>query len=171
MAREGILDPRFCSIEEYLGRNTQAYYDVLAGVGRGSWNPANDALPWVRFCLIAHYNQATTLLRRTRETESVWDELERLIAARRLPERVIYALSDAAFGFRIRNATYRTAADISEITASRDLKLLVDSGLFTPTGEKRGRIYVASETVLAIRRRLREPESAYKPAIPANLFS
>jgi Fic family protein len=170
LAREGTLDPRFCSIEEYLGRNTQDYYDVLAGVGQGSWNPGNDALPWVRFCLIAHYNQATTLLRRTRETERVWDELERLIESMGLPERVIFALSDAAFGFRIRNATYRTAAGLNEVTASRDLKLLVDSGLFIPTGEKRGRIYIASESLLAIRRRNREPKSAYKPSIPEDLF-
>jgi Fic family protein len=45
LAREGILSPVFCSIEEYLGRNTQAYYDVLAQVGHGSWDPEGDAIP------------------------------------------------------------------------------------------------------------------------------
>ena len=35
LAREGILAPEFASIEEYLGRNTQAYYDVLAETGGG----------------------------------------------------------------------------------------------------------------------------------------
>jgi Fic family protein len=170
LSREGILDPRFCSIEEYLGRNTQEYYDVLASVGQGKWNPGKDASPWVRFCLIAHFNQATTLLRRTRETERVWNELERLIGGRRLPDRVIYALSDATFGYRIRNATYRTVAEINEVTASRDLKLLVDAGLLVPTGEKRGRIYIASEVLLEIRRRNREPRSVYKPPMPDTLF-
>src|SRR5665213_412244 len=34
MARDGILSPVFCSIEEYLGRNTQEYCDVLARVGQ-----------------------------------------------------------------------------------------------------------------------------------------
>ena len=29
----------FGSIEEYLGANTQAYYDVLGTVGEGSWQP------------------------------------------------------------------------------------------------------------------------------------
>src|SRR6267143_1167825 len=29
LAREGILEPEFCSIEEYLGRNTPMYYQVL----------------------------------------------------------------------------------------------------------------------------------------------
>lgn len=169
LSREGILDPRFCSIEEYLGRNTQEYYDVLAAVGQGRWSPGNDAAPWVSFCLIAHFNQATTLLRRTRETERVWNELERLIRDAGLPDRVIYALSDAAFGYRIRNASYRTVADLNEVTASRDLKVLVDHGLLIPAGEKRGRIYVASPVLQEIRKRNREPRSVYKPAIPNNL--
>ena len=68
LGREGILEPEFCSIEEYLGRNTQEYYDLLAGVGRGRWNPRNDARPWIRFCLTAHYRQAKTIVRRIEET-------------------------------------------------------------------------------------------------------
>lgn len=34
MARDGVLSPVFCSIEEWLGRNTDAYYAVLAEVGQ-----------------------------------------------------------------------------------------------------------------------------------------
>ena len=71
LAREGILDPKFSSIEEYVGRNTQEYYDVLGEVGRGNWHPEHDALPWLRFCLRAHYFQARTLLRRTAETATL----------------------------------------------------------------------------------------------------
>ena len=124
----------------------------------------------MRFCLIAHFNQATTVLRRTRETERVWNELEALILSKNLPDRVIFALSDAAFGYRIRNATYRSAADINEVTASRDLKLLVDSGLLIAAGEKRGRVYVASPTIQEVRKRNREPRSTYKPPMPDNLY-
>jgi Fic family protein len=36
LAREGILDSRFSSIEQYLGRNTKEYYSVLGAVGGGS---------------------------------------------------------------------------------------------------------------------------------------
>ena len=67
LAREGMLEPAFCSIEEYLGRNTREYYDVLAKVGQGSWHPENDARPWIRFCLTAHYHQAKTIIRRIEE--------------------------------------------------------------------------------------------------------
>ena len=41
LAREAILEPPFASIEEYLGANTPAYYDVLARVGGGAWHPEN----------------------------------------------------------------------------------------------------------------------------------
>ena len=70
LAREGILAPEFCSIEEYLGGHRQDYYDVLATVAEGSWQPERDTQPWVRFCLTAHHRQATRLLRRTREMET-----------------------------------------------------------------------------------------------------
>jgi Fic family protein len=157
LAREGILEPEFCSIEEYLGRNTQDYYEVLADVGHGEWSPQNDARPWVDFSITAHHTQASTILKRTKETERVWNELEQMIKARRLPERVIYALSDAAFGYKVRNATYRGIAEVADAVASRDLKLLVDNGLLTAAGEKRGRAYVAAPILRQIRERTREP--------------
>ena len=47
LARERILSPEWMSIEEFLGANTQAYYDVLSDVRRGTWNPDGDARPWV----------------------------------------------------------------------------------------------------------------------------
>src|ERR1035437_6738344 len=58
LARDQILEPEFSSIEEYLGGNTESYYQVLAQVGRGRWNPTGDTRPWVRYCLQAHYVQA-----------------------------------------------------------------------------------------------------------------
>ncbi len=160
LAREGILRPAFSSIEEYLGRFTLDYYEVLAQVGSGSWHPNNDARPWIRFCLKAHYRQAKTLIRRVKEIDRLWGELEHEINNRGLPDRTIFALAEAAGGRRIRNATYRPIAEISENVASRDLKQLVDSGLLVPNGERRGRYYTASEFVLAIREKTREPRSA-----------
>jgi Fic family protein len=161
LAREQILAPVFSSIEEYLGRNTQAYYEVLADVGRGSWNPEHDARPWIRFCLTAHYRQARTHLRRIKESEALWDLCARLAQAQRLPERCAGGLVEAAYGFRLRNATYRsiveiTAGDeISELTASRDLKAMVDRELLQPIGERRGRYYLATETLTQMQEAIR----------------
>ncbi len=43
IARDRLLDPELNSIEEYLDRNTQAYYDVLSGMTAASWQPHRDA--------------------------------------------------------------------------------------------------------------------------------
>jgi Fic family protein len=149
------------SIEEYLGRNTQKYYDILGEVGRGSWQPGNDARPWLRFILTAHLRQARTMLIRIRESERLWVELEKLMEQQRLPERVMSVMFDAAMGLRVRNVTYRAGLEesgdepITEQTASRDLQRLVEAGLLVPSGERRGRFYIAGADVAQIWHQIR----------------
>lgn len=160
LAREGIIAPAFASIEEYLGNNTEPYYEVLADVGQGRWNPGRDATPWVRFALTAHHRQAQTMLRRTQEAERRWDVLEEEVTRQRLPDRVTPALFNASMGFRLRNATYRGLADVSESIAGRDLKALVQTGLLEPRGERSARHYVATARLRAINdstRQVRRP--------------
>ena len=161
LARDQIVDPVFSSIEEYLGRNTEAYYDVLQEVGRGSWQPHNDARPWVRFCLTAHYRQARTLLRRVETTEHLWLACLELTQRYGLPERMVGPLLDAAQGVRMRRATYMGSVEvvggeeISPQTATRDLAELVQEGLLVAHGERRARIYTASETLKDVWRTIR----------------
>ncbi|MDQ1681892.1 MAG: hypothetical protein QOH99_433 [Frankiaceae bacterium] len=162
LARDGVLAPVFMSIEEYLGRsgNTTEYYEVLASVGGGSWTPERDARPWVRFCLKAHLRQAGTVLRRIRESERLWIDLERLVSRHTLAERSTDLLYDAAMGLRVRNATYRAMLEqggdpIAEQTASRDLRLAVEAGLLVPHGERRGRYYVAAGELREMRAQAR----------------
>ena len=151
LARDRVLAPVFSSIEEFLGRNTVAYYEVLGDVGAGSWHPERDARPWLRFCLRAHYIQIRTMLRRREEIEQLWNASVELAERNRLPERCAAALMDAAYGFRIRRGGYQasveTAAgeEISEQTATRDLKAMVELGLLNPVGERRARHYVAAD--------------------------
>lgn len=169
LAGGGTLAPVFMSIEEYLGRNTDAYYAVLAEVGAGNWQPERDTRPWIRFALTAHIRQARTLRRRVRESERLWMEIERLAGG--LPERVFAILFDAAMGLRVRNAMYRavvaqTDEEITEQTASRDLRQLVDAGLLITHGEKRGRYYTASKALADLRQavvRARDPRDDTDP--------
>ncbi len=149
LAKRGIVDPVFSSVEEYLGRraNTRQYYDVLEKVGQGSWNPGNDTRPWIRFNITAHYRQAATIKGRMSMIAKLWDHLEKVIREKSLPERSIYALSDAAMGYKIRSTHYRTLADVSAVVSSRDLKSLVDAGLLVGSGEKRGRFYTAAPSL------------------------
>ena len=172
LARERIVAPVFSSIEEYLGRNTQDYYDVLAEVGRGAWHPENDARPWVEFCLTAHYRQARTHLRRIEEIEELWRRCAELASSHKLPERTIGGLIEAAYGFRLRNAVYRTVVEstagepISELTASRDLKALTDARLLRAVGEKRGRYYLPTDELVELRQKIRAarpPRNEYDP--------
>ena len=147
IARDKVLVPEFNSIEEHLGRNTQAYYDVLAETAAGSWQPERDTRPWVRFCLTAHFHQVHTTLRRARQAETLWGRMERLVAHLGMPSRAIGPIYDALMGARLRNATYRSSVraaegiDISEQTASRDLRALVGAGVLLAHGERRGRTY------------------------------
>lgn len=176
LAREGIVSPVFSSIEEYLGRNTRTYYDVLAAVGVGSWQPGNDARPWIRYVLTAHLRQAKTMLRRTKEIEATYLELDRLVARHGLPERTMEALFDAVSGLRVRRAVYRAILQgqsddpISEQTATRDLQGLTALGLLIPHGQRRGRYYTAGPDLTAIRRKIvgrRDPRDDSDPFDPA----
>lgn len=174
LAREGLpLSPVFLSIEEYLGRNTQDYYDVLAEVGGGLWQPGRDARRWMRFTLKAHLHQARLLIRRIQETENLWVRLESLVAHHGVSDRSLVALFDASMRMRVRNATYRAAfkdmgEDVSEGMASRDLRQLVDAGLLASHGERRGRFYQAAEPLKAARRAVIE---ARDPSLFADPFA
>jgi Fic family protein len=171
LAQGGTLAPVFMSVEEYLGRNTDAYYRVLGETGAGSWQPERSTTAWVRFMLTAHLRQARTLRRRVRESERLWQEIELLPAARRMPERALSVLFDAALGLRVRNSTYRALAhqldeDITEQTATRDLRLMVEAGLLVAHGEKRGRFYGAGKELVDLRRSIlasRDPRDDTDP--------
>jgi hypothetical protein len=72
--------------------------------------------------------------------------------------------------FRVRNGTYRailaTEDPISEQVASRDLRLLTSENLLTPHGAARGRYYVATKELAALRARIvadRDPRDDSDP--------
>lgn len=163
ISRNGVSSPTFCSIEEWLGRNTPAYYAILKEVGQGRWNPRNSALPWIRFCLIAHYQQSTTLSKRNDHVGRVWNEIRKIVQQHGLPERVEVPLLDGTFSYRVRSNRYREDVDISDVVATRDLRKLCDLDLLVPIGEKRGRYYVGGKTLLSIAERTRDSSRAGNP--------
>lgn len=155
LTRDGIVSPMFCSVEEYLGRHQQAYYDILAEVGQGGWHPDRSAKPWLRFMLTAHYRQAATLLARAKILSRLWDEIEHELQIARLPERAAFAVCEAARGAVLRRQTYMALADVEERTASRDLRTLTERGFLSAEGEKRGRRYVGGLPVREVFQRAR----------------
>jgi Fic family protein len=174
LAAAGEGTPEFVSIEEYLGANTPAYYAVLTKVAQGTWSPKISALPWIEFCLTAHYRQALTVLRRIRELEALWDACEQIAQRHKLSPRAVGALVDAARGWRLRRSLYvsitkaTAGEDISNAVATSDLAAMVRAGLLNPVGEKRGRYYAPNEELtnpwqgIRSRRRPADADDPYK---------
>jgi hypothetical protein len=127
----------------------------------------------VHFCLRAHYIQAVSVLRRTRESERIWVAVEELRGARGLPGRTIGSLFDATIGLRIRNASHRKDVELTEgeqisnQVATNDLRAMVRAGLIGQRGSKRGTCYVAADPLVDIRERIRADR---QPIDAASLF-
>ena len=152
LAREGPLAPEFVSIEEYLGRNTEAYYAILQETQGGTYQPDRDAGPWVLFCIEAHLDQARRRLEQIAEAGRRWSFLEGVVERRSWPDRLVIALEQSLFQ-GVDRASYASEADVSAPTASNDLRRLLDTGLIVQQGKGRTTRYVASE---ALRREVRD---------------
>ncbi|MEJ7797656.1 MAG: Fic family protein [Solirubrobacteraceae bacterium] len=144
LARGGLLTPEFSSIEEYLGRQTTDYYRVLRRVQGGRYQPERDATPWVRFCVMAHIQQARQRLEQIAAAGARWSSLEELVQRRGWPDRVVIALEQSLFDGAER-AAYADEAGISPATATSDLRRLVDAELVVQRGRTRSTRYIASE--------------------------
>ncbi|MHA3725289.1 Fic family protein [Leucobacter sp. HY1910] len=157
LAKDSDYSPVFMTIEEYLGRHTQGYYDVLAQVGQGSWTTADHSAelvkPWIRFMLTAHFNQALERKQRIAAAGEAAAAMDEMVSSVGLPSRTTEALYSLMFGGTITRARYISALEesgdpVSEQTASRDLLALVRAHLLVPHGDKRGRRYGPSQSVV-----------------------
>lgn len=148
LARGGVLVPELISIEEHLGRNTDAYYAVLEDVQGGGYRPDRDAGPWVRFCLRAHLQEGRRRLGQLASAGRRWAYLERLVEVRGWPDRLAIALEQSLFD-GVERASYAAEAGISMPTASGDLRRLLDAGLIVRRGGGRRTRYHAAEALRA----------------------
>ncbi len=149
LAREGMVSPEFSSIEEYLGKNTPAYYAALRDAQGGSYQPDRDASDWVRFCVEAHISQAKRRLDQIREAGVRWERLEREVDDRGWPDRFVIALEQSLIGGADR-ARYGEEAGVSTATVSADLRRLLDSGLVEQRGRGPGTRYWATERLRSL---------------------
>jgi Fic family protein len=146
LALGGLLAPEFVTIEEHLGEHTEAYYVALREVQGGAYRPQRDATPFVRLCVEAHLAQARRRLLQLDRAAERWHYLERLVAERGWPDRLVIALEQSLFDATDRTK-YADEAGVSAPTASNDLRRLLDAGLITRQGRGRATRYVASERV------------------------
>jgi len=167
LAQDQVVEPTFSSIEEWLGRNTQDYYAVLAATGGGSWQPHRDARLWVKFNLRAHHMQAQTMLRRFVEAEALWKDIDELIARSGLVDRLGAALYEVLISTRLSRPTYVKLTEVDERTGTRDLVAAADSGLLEARGERRGRYYVAGQPLLELQRDVRASRTPLTDPYPS----
>jgi len=144
LAREGARTPEFFSIEEYLGNHTQDYYAALRQVQAGSYQPQRNATSWVEFCVEAHIVQARQRLAQIEAAAARWSSLETLVEEKRWPDRLVIALEQSLAG-RTDRSRYGREAEISSVTASNDLRRLLDAGLLRQVGRGRSTGYEASD--------------------------
>ena len=154
LAREGLVSPEFGSIEEYLGRNTEAYYAALNEAHGPTYEPSRDASGWIAFCVEAHLAQARQRLNQIEDAAARWARLEELARARGWPDRLVLALEQSLFGGADRG-NYAHEADISAATASADFRRLLDAGFVDQRGRGPSTSYAATEQ---LRRDLTPPE-------------
>jgi hypothetical protein len=92
-----------------------------------------------------------------------------------LAERTTGALAEVAYGLRLTHGTYKTIMEmtagetVSRLTASRDLRALVEAKLLKPVGRTRGRYYVAEPVLLAERKRIQESRAPKETGDPFEL--
>jgi Fic family protein len=148
LARDGIAAPEFASIEEYLSTHTAEYYAALQRVQGSRYDPKRDAGSWVAFCVDAHLHQAQQRLEQIDQAGKRWERLERLAEQHGWPDRLVIAMEQALVGGTDR-ARYSAEADVASVTASQDLRRLLDAGLVTQRGAGRSVRYDASDTLRA----------------------
>jgi len=84
---------------------------------------------------------------------------------------------DVAYGLRIRRGSYQTSVkavageEISEQTASRDLKAMVDRGLLEAVGERRARYYLAGSEPSGLRKGIVAARPPQTPEDPFEMAS
>jgi Fic family protein len=168
LALGGEVAPEFSSIEEWLGRqvNTARYYDALQRRGR-TFVPETDVHDWIRFVFTAHHYQAQGVRARVMWTERIWEDMERLVRRRKMPERMVSALYAAAVG-EVRRVTYQQDENLTRDQAIRDIQALTRAGLLKPKGNATTRVYLLDgdgleareDTTNAVRAHAKDPYRA-----------
>ncbi len=166
MARDGILDPEFSSIEKSVACGRDRYRESLYELGP-AWNPAADARPFLRFCLTVHLEQAERAMGHACRMSAAWAEAAAAVQGQRLPDRVTSALADAAFVGHIVAAAYRQWARVDERRARADLQMLAERGFLLKRPGRRAS-YTAGPMAREIRARV---WAAHPPHPPVDPFS
>lgn len=144
MYRGGFTRPEFTLLEEWWGRHLDDYYAAFSCLGH-EFDQSADVTRFIRAHLEAQLHQVRALDMRERIQRQIWTALEEVAEDAHLDRRVANALWDAFFGWEVTAGYYRSLADVSPATATKDLAGAVSAGLLHSKGQRRGRRYLPSE--------------------------
>jgi len=148
MYRGGFKLPEFTSLEEWWGRHLPEYYSSFRCLGN-VFDPNADVTPFIRAHLEAQLHQVRALDLRERVQLRVWTAVEEAVTAAGLDPRCSNAVWDAFFSRSVTPRYYRSLADVSVATATKDLAAAVAAGLLRPVGRARSRTYHAGTGLYA----------------------
>jgi Fic family protein len=144
MYRGGFKRTEFTSLEEWWGRHLADYYAAFACLGR-KFDPEVDVTPFLEAHVRAQLHQIRVLDNRERVERQIWMGLEEVAEDANLDLRVANALWDAFFGRAVTAGYYRSLADVSPATATKDLAGATSAGLLRAIGRRRGRRYLPTD--------------------------
>ncbi len=148
MYRGGFKRREFTSLEEWWGHHLDDYYDLFQCLG-SEFDRRSDVTPFVKGHLSAQLHQIRALDLRVRAEQQVWMAAEEAAEDTGMDRRVANALWDAFFGRDVTAGYYRSLADVSPATATKDLAGAVAGRLLASRGQRRGRRYSAGERLFA----------------------
>jgi Fic family protein len=144
MYRGGFKRPEFTSLEEWWGRHLSDYYAAFACLGE-EFDRGADVTPFIGHHLEAQLHQVRALDNRERVESQIWTAVEEIAEDLHLDRRVANALWDAFFEREVTAGYYRSIADVSAATATKDLAGAVSAGVLRAEGRRRGRRYLPAE--------------------------
>lgn len=144
MYRDEFKRPEFTSLEEWWGRHLDDYYAAFKCLG-AEFDPSANVTTFLRAHLEAQLHQVRSLDNREKVERQIWISLEEAAEDANLDRRVANAVWDAFFGRDVTAGYYRSLADVSPATATKDLAAAVSGGLLGSEGRRRGRRYLPTE--------------------------
>jgi Fic family protein len=142
MYRGGFKRPEFTSLEEWWGHHLEEYYELFSFLG-SSFDERTDVTSFIAGHVSAQVQQVRALDLRMKTEQQIWVAVEEAAEDAGGERRLANALWDAFFGRDVTSGYYRSLADVSPATATKDLALAVAADVLAALGERRGRRYVA----------------------------
>lgn len=141
LQKNGYGFRKLLSLDAYYQRNRDQYLNALKQSLGKSFNNEYDSTPWLEFFTTSVVTRALVLEGRLTDWRIMVDELYKDLAPLGLSERQIDGLLYAGRLGYITRKDYIEIANISPLTATRDLMNMVERGVLQPEGMGRNRKY------------------------------